>query len=129
MIVFIILFILFVFWLNHKKVFIEFEKTICFGFCPEYRLVIYENGEVEYNGKKNVKITGKRKYNLSKLEFKKIKDQIQKADFYNLKNEYDAMITDLPSTIITINNKRVRARYNIPKELKKLIDLIHSHIP
>ena len=61
---------------------------------------------------------------------KEIMSKLNDLDFFNLKDKYDIMITDIPSTIITVykNNKqkRVIARAKIPQKLIDFNNLIHS---
>ena len=48
--------------------------------------------------------------------------------FDNLKNEYSERITDLPTTYIMINNKKIKDYYGAPTELKDLEKLIEKII-
>ena len=41
-----------------------------------------------------------------------------------MNNEYTEPITDLPTTFITINNKKIRDYFGAPETLKELEDLI-----
>ncbi|NIO44955.1 MAG: hypothetical protein GTN36_05390 [Candidatus Aenigmarchaeota archaeon] len=72
------------------------------------------------------------KFKLTNGDMLDIKNAIANADFFNLEDEYDGEVTDLPSTYLTVYEdskaKQVRARYNIPEKLSSLINVIHNKI-
>ena len=107
---------------------ISLEKTACFGRCPVFKIIIYNNGECLYNGIKFVKKSGEYNLKINKREIDEILSQAKEIGFDNLKNEYSEMITDLPTTYIMINNKKIKDYYGAPKELKELESLIESMI-
>ena len=47
-------------------------------------------------------------------------------DFQNLKNEYTDNITDLPTTYIMVQNKKIKDYYGAPKKLKELEKMINE---
>ena len=107
---------------------ISLEKTACFGRCPVFKIIIYNNGECLYNGIKFVKKSGKYNLKINKQEINKILSQAKKIGFDNLQNEYSERITDLPTTYIMINNKKIKDYYGAPSELKGLEKLIEEII-
>ena len=107
---------------------ISLEKTACFGRCPVFKIIIYNNGECLYNGIKFVKKSGKYNLKINKQEINKILSQAKEIGFDNLKNEYSERITDLPTTYIMINNKKIKDYYGAPSELKGLEKLIEEII-
>jgi len=92
---------------DSKSIIIMMERTMCFGFCPAYKLTIYGDGRVVYNGKDYVKIVGTRIAKISQKKVKELINKFYKIDFFSLKEKYEALVTDNPSTItsIKINNK------------------------
>ena len=58
--------------LQSPKIIISLEKTACFGKCPVFKIIIYNNGEGLYNGKKFVKKVGEYDLKVSKREIDKI---------------------------------------------------------
>ena len=107
---------------------ISLEKTACFGRCPVFKIIIYNNGECLYNGIKFVKKSGEYNLKINEREVDEILSQAKEIGFDNLKNEYSERITDLPTTYIMINNKKIKDYYGAPKELKELESLIESMI-
>ena len=112
--------------LQSPKIIISLEKTSCFGRCPVFKIIIYNNGEALYNGQKFVKKVGEHKLKISKREIDKILSQAKKIGFNNLKNEYSERITDLPTTYIMINSKKIKDYYGAPSKLKDLEKMIEK---
>ena len=112
--------------LQSPKIIISLEKTACFGRCPVFKIIIYDNGEASYNGQKFVKKVGKYDLKVSKREIDKILSKAKKIGFNNLKNEYSERITDLPTTYIMINNKKIKDYYGAPSKLKDLEKMIEN---
>tara|TARA_B100001113_G_scaffold330853_1_gene306772 strand:+ start:2091 stop:2531 length:441 start_codon:yes stop_codon:yes gene_type:complete len=107
---------------------ISLEKTACFGRCPVFKIIIYNNGECLYNGIKFVKKSGEYNLKINEREVDEILSQATEIGFDNLKNEYSERITDLPTTYIMINNKKIKDYYGAPTELKDLEKLIEKII-
>lgn len=112
--------------LQSPKIIISLEKTACFGRCPVFKIIIYNNGEALYNGLKFVKKVGEYDLKVSKREIDKILSKAKKIGFNNLKNEYSERITDLPTTYIMINNKKIKDYYGAPSKLKDLEKMIEK---
>ena len=116
---------------------ITMERTACFGTCPCYKLTIYDDGTIDYEGKEYVKEKGHRRGKVSAENLKKIRDSIEKLHFFELKDRYDrkenpdgsiTRVTDLPTCITTVTKgsqtKRVEDYFGGPKELEELERLI-----
>ena len=112
--------------LQSPKIIISLEKTACFGRCPVFKIIIYNNGEALYNGLKFVKKVGEHDLKVSKREIYKILTKAKKIGFNNLKSEYSERITDLPTTYIMINNKKIKDYYGAPSKLKDLEKMIEN---
>lgn len=111
-----------------ESLFLTLERTPCFGKCPTYKYTIYTTGRVLYNGVENVKNIGTYKAQLTKSQIEKIKNNIESAKIFSLKNKYDSQITDIPSTLLVINidgqKKKIYDRYGAPEELTKFEKLV-----
>jgi len=115
---------------GERILFASIERTPCFGRCPSYNMKIYADGMVELNGKRDLDMVGKYTTNITKSQLNAILKQAQDIKFYEMEDEYDdSMITDLPSTILTVVDengklKTVLCRYNYPKSTKVLAKLM-----
>jgi hypothetical protein len=81
---------------------ITLERTACFGVCPVYKLTIYEDGRVEYDGQQFVEVTGKQTAEITPEQVKELVSDFQNADYFDLEDEYVAPVTDIPSAITSI---------------------------
>jgi hypothetical protein len=88
---------------------ITLERTACFGPCPIYKLSIWADGRVQYEGNNNVKIKGVEKTHISSEEIAKITEAFNSINFFALRDQYQSVedgcktvATDSPSVIIGI---------------------------
>ena len=117
---------------NFDEVVITLERTVCFGACPEYRLTVYGNGTVVYEGKRFVRLEGKRTTAISEEKIRQLLSEFNKIDYLSLNDSYEElMATDMPSayTSLTADGKIKTIRhyhgdFSAPKELIELEDKI-----
>jgi len=63
---------------------ITLERSACFGACPVYKLTIYDDGKVEYEGHEWVKRKGKAQGQITKEALEKLVGEFEKIDYFNL---------------------------------------------
>jgi len=107
------------------------ERTPCYGRCPIYKMWIYKSGYTLYEGINFVEREGVWATQLSTEDLQQIASKGKEIGYFNLDDEYDSPITDIPATITTLNidgrKKTVRDRHNAPASLRdfeKLIDAV-----
>lgn len=116
---------------------IALERTSCYGTCPSYKVIAYPDGRVEYEGKDNVKIKGKRISAISPKNFATLAKKVEEIEFFRLNDEYHSLtnpdgstsfVTDLPTYITTVTRgvftRKVENSYGGPKRLYQLEQLI-----
>jgi hypothetical protein len=107
-----------------EKAVIIMERTVCFGTCPDYSLTVYGNGTVIYEGRNFVAVTGRQTSSISQEQVRKLVRAFYEIDYFSLKNEYSAQVTDLPTTTtsITVDGhfKQVINYYGAPEQLIEL---------
>jgi len=88
---------------------ITLERTRCYGWCPAYRIVVFADGRVEYEGREFVKATGRAVRQLSRLDLEKLVDEINRANYFNLRDRYareedgcPTVWTDSPGAITSV---------------------------
>ena len=88
---------------------IEFETTLCFGSCPKFKIEITSNREglfhaMDHNRKtrNSELIEGIFKTQIDTNSYKEIVNLIKYLNIEKLKNEYDMLVTDLPSLNLKI---------------------------
>jgi hypothetical protein len=110
------------------------ERTACFGFCPIYKLTVYGNGKVVYEGKRFVKVTGTRTTTISQTALRKLIADFQKINYFKLQDSYTGGHTDAPSAItsLTMGKKQKTVHHYLPSpdaptqltELENKIDAV-----
>ncbi len=97
-------------------------RSACFGKCPFYRLFIYDSGYATYEGLGNVDRMGLHSTTIPAETRAQLIAEAEKAGFFEMKDEYDRPVTDIPSTTIIVRRadqvKKVKARTDIPEAFK-----------
>ncbi|MCR9171005.1 MAG: DUF6438 domain-containing protein [bacterium] len=112
-----------------RSVFASIERTPCFGRCPTYKMTIYSDGFVEFNGIRDVDMIGKYTTTITQGQMNAILKKAEEIEFFTFEDEYDdGMITDLPSTTTTVLGhdgqlKSVMRRHGYPKRILTLEQL------
>jgi hypothetical protein len=108
----------------------SFERTACFGTCPEYKLTVNFSGEATLEIAANLELE-KGKYRCTDCDEPMMAKVIETADeigFWEMEDVYDPGVTDLPSAITTIyvrdTVKKVVNVMDGPEKLQELQDLI-----
>ncbi len=91
---------------DYSDLVITLERTPCFGACPVYKLAIYGDGRVMYAGQQFVAVTGQQTTTLSAEQVQELVSEIERADYFSLKDEYTAPATDMPSAIVSVSLNR-----------------------
>ena len=106
----------------------EFEKTSCYGSCPAYKVVVFENDSLSYEGLKFVAKQGNIAKKLPKGTVNQLVKQFKEANFFNFQNQYTSNVADFPTTYISFTDKgvtkKIKDYYQAPERLKRLETLI-----
>jgi hypothetical protein len=123
---------------ERQPVMLTLERTACFGFCPIYKLTVYGNGKVVYEGKRFVKVAGTRTTTISQPAVKKLLAEFQQLQYFQLPDSYTGGHTDAPSAITSLTmGKRQKtvnhylASPDAPAKLTALenkIDAVVGHV-
>jgi hypothetical protein len=81
---------------------ISLERTVCFGFCPAYRVTITGDGQVTYVGERFVNVRGEQHAAIPAADVQRLLQRFDAVNFNSLRNEYRAQVTDLPTYTITL---------------------------
>lgn len=111
---------------------IHFERTACYGDCPAYKLTIYGDGRIEYEGIRNVKQVGRKQGHLANAELRNLVSQFNQTDFFKI-DQYSekscscTLCTDMPTAMTEIKvrdmSHRVEHYYGCRCAPKALWDL------
>jgi hypothetical protein len=67
---------------------ITLERTVCFGTCPHYKLTIFSDGLVSYEGIEYVKKVGRASGRISRAKLNDLVKEFIDIDYFNLANSY-----------------------------------------
>jgi hypothetical protein len=85
---------------------IALERTMCYGTCPEYKLTIYADGKIEFDGKNYVKAIGHYVKTISLEKVAMILTEVESINFFELNGDYACMgWTDMPTAITTVKKE------------------------
>ena len=95
---------------------ITLERSICFGTCPAYKISIYGDGLVIYEGREFVKTKGDADGRITKEQVQQLVREFEKIGYFKLADEYSLdkncpnAWTDAPTyiTSLTQNEKTKR---------------------
>ncbi|WP_415282862.1 DUF6438 domain-containing protein [Candidatus Nitrososphaera sp. FF02] len=110
-IAFVVMFSMFVFPPGYSgdisDVEISLERTVCFGFCPDYTVTVFGDGTVVYEGRNYVAVEGEQRGQISKEDVRELVNEFYQVGFFNFDDAYTDSVTDLPSqtTSITIDGE------------------------
>lgn len=112
---------------------LTYQKTQCYGSCPVYSITFYSDNSVLVSPTSNFIVSKKSTGKLKKGTIENLLNYAERINFWSFKKEYnDALVSDLPSTFITIfnkdQNKKIKVRTNAPTELKELLLKIENII-
>jgi hypothetical protein len=81
---------------------ITLERTMCFGTCPAYKVILRQDGTAIYIGKAFVERKGRYQGTVYKYYFDRLVKLLQALNYFALKDNYSKPVTDLPTVITTV---------------------------
>lgn len=81
---------------------IRLGRSGCYGSCPGYTITIHGDGTVNYKGDWYVSIEGERTAHVRPEATQQLLERFRKANFFALKSEYRAGVTDNPTYCLEV---------------------------
>jgi hypothetical protein len=88
--------------LKNKVNEITLERTMCYGSCPVYRVILRKDGNAIYEGKDNVNKLGRFTGILDAYDFERLVELMEKLNFLGMEERYSAPVTDGADIITTV---------------------------
>jgi len=105
---------------DQKRLSITLQRSACYGTCPDYKVVINGEGRVmfttntaptdatagvhrEFSRSVGVVVGGTHYAKIEPAQVKALLDRARSAQFFALKSEYRAEMTDMPTYVVSIN--------------------------
>jgi hypothetical protein len=103
-----------------------FERTRCLGRCPAYRMQVFADGRVTYEGRHSVPDMGTKELKLAPAALADMLRTAEEAHFGQFQDRYTKGTSDLPGTIIAIRQpngqlKTVLVEEGEPTNVKQLV--------
>jgi hypothetical protein len=103
---------------------IMLSRTACFGTCPVYTVSISNDGTVRYDGLQHVRVSGSHSWRIDPDALRALAGEMEKAGFFEMKDEYTGGMTDLPTVVTTLSrgsrSKTITDHYGSPPALQGL---------
>jgi len=104
------------------SLFLYFERTLCYGECPAFKITVYSDGRCTYEGVRFVEKMGDYDARIDPAQMKEIAEEAERIGFYDLQDKYDASVSDVPTCITMISGdkgrKRIEDRFDAPDILR-----------
>ncbi|MBV9905769.1 MAG: hypothetical protein JO346_14435 [Alphaproteobacteria bacterium] len=81
---------------------ITLHRSMCFGRCPAYTVTVDGSGRVVFNGESDTAVQGEARRRISRAAVRRLYAAFRAAQFFSLRDEYRAQVTDLPEYRIGI---------------------------
>lgn len=112
---------------------ITFERTPCFGTCPSFKMQVYADGRVEYEGRRFVPTEGKQELKLPAATVADLLRQAKESNFDSFEGRYSRGTTDLPSVIIGVKQpdgkvKTVSLEEGAPENVRDLFTYFSNQL-
>ncbi len=79
------------------------ERTLCYGFCPDYTIEIRGDGQATFEGRKFVRVRGRISGRILQAQVDALFAQAACAQPEKWKSEYTWPVTDNPTAIVTFD--------------------------
>ena len=104
------------------------ELTACYGTCPVYKVMIFDNDSLTYEGTRYVAKEGKISKKLPEGTVNQLVKKFRENEFFKFQNQYTSNITDFPTTYVSFTDggitKKIMDYHKAPEGLKQLEMLI-----
>src|SRR5262249_32279706 len=81
---------------------IAIERTVCFGSCPNYTLILRSNGTAEYEGREFTRRKGRFVGRVEVEEFERLARYALAIGFFTLNDVYSCGVTDNPTVYVAV---------------------------
>jgi len=116
-----------------RDLYVQIERTPCYGRCPIDRVEAFSDGKVRYTGERFVPRQGTYTRQLTPDEIKKLEQMLRESAFETYDTLYDNPgISDLPSLVLIYRldgeSRRITCRTGCPPDLPGKIERIRAFL-
>ena len=100
---------------------VELYKSPCYGTCPNYKMTVYKNGKIKYNGLRFTDMQGLHERKITPPEVADLTRMLERANLWEYNDEYNNGIADAQMTRIKYydedgRSKTIESRGEMPSE-------------
>jgi hypothetical protein len=99
------------------------ERQGCYGECPIYRVTLYRDGTVQYDGEEYVKVKGRRIGHVDPATFGDLAQRFADADWAHATDFKAYDCTDLPTVLVSFDAKTIEHYWGDSKAPEALGEL------
>ena len=88
---------------SYEKLEVSLDRSSCFGRCPSYVVKVSGDGNVSFCGFTDVDKKGRATKRIDPNDVQSLYNKILAADFFNLRDEYFASVTDNPAYTVSVS--------------------------
>jgi hypothetical protein len=103
---------------------ISLEKGACSGKCSVYKLFLYSNRQLVYEGIQNVEMYGLYTRKLDKTQYNALVRSFLDAEIYSFRNDYPNPLPEMPLIVMSFahekKSKRISGSIDRPQEILNL---------
>lgn len=96
--------------LDNSEINVTMERTGCYGSCPVYRVVIWGEGDVMYNGYSYVRTLGPERGKNSREQHEEILRLLERAQFFSVDERAFDSCFDTPRVVVTVTIRGMTQR-------------------
>ena len=85
---------------DSSDVFASIYRSACFGSCTTYKMTIYQDGFISYEGIRFVELEGNYHTTITKEQMQSFIDKAESIGYFEMEDKYDSSITDIPSVTV-----------------------------
>lgn len=84
------------------QIVIQLSRSRCFGSCPDYQVSIRGDGQVDYDGRHYVAVTGHASRRIAPKRVRELYRRFLRANFFQFANDYTSRISDIPTVELSV---------------------------
>lgn len=111
---------------------IRYTRGACFGKCPVFELLVFDDGKAILEGKMHLNHTGFFDYTLTPEELDEMKSLLDKTDFASMEDTYYGEIADVPAVGLTVRRptfeKKIGGNWQFPDALTSIFRHLDQYV-
>jgi hypothetical protein len=113
---------------SSAPVLVALHRAACLGPCPDYEVIVYEDGVVEYHGHSNTRVIGRRTSRLDGAAVARLVRSFERAHFLSLDDYAESDCTDMIYAELTYRGKTVHYDMGNKRAPRTKLNLLEAEV-